>query len=85
VFHQVLPSDDDKYDVLSGLMRAINIDYSSDRETWTRMIRGRAVGRMFATVELGRLFYDRAEEIAQHESFVFTRGRFSRCSTLVAH
>jgi tetratricopeptide (TPR) repeat protein len=71
VFNQVLPSDDDKYDVLARLMQAINIDYSSDRETWTRMIRGRAVAEMFATVELGRLFYDKAEEIAPNESFVF--------------
>lgn len=71
VFYQALPSDEDKYDALANLMQAVNIDYSSDNETWGRMIRGRAVARMFSNVDVGRLLYDRAEEITPNEAFVF--------------
>ncbi len=71
VFNQALPSDDEKYDVLAELMTAINIDYSTDRETYGRIIKGRSVAETFASVELGRLLYDRAEEIARNDAFVY--------------
>jgi tetratricopeptide (TPR) repeat protein len=70
VFNQVLPSDEDKYDLLARLIDAINIDYSSDKETFARLVRGRSVASMFASAELGRLLYDRAETAAKSESFV---------------
>ena len=70
VFNQVLPSGGEKYDLLAKLIGAMNIDYSSDRETFTRIIRGRDVAMMFSDVELGRLLYDAAEKVARNEWFV---------------
>ena len=65
VFNLALSSEEDKFDLLANLMLGINVDYSSDNETFSRMIRGRAVATMFLNVELGRLLYDRAEEAAK--------------------
>jgi tetratricopeptide (TPR) repeat protein len=70
VFHQVLPSDEQKYDILAHLVTAMNVDYSSDKETFWRMVRGRSIAKLFANVELGRLFYGQAEEVATTEGFV---------------
>jgi len=70
VFNQALPSDGEKYDLLAKLIRAMNIDYSSDNETFSRLIRGRAVATMFPNIELGRLLYEAAEESAGNEWFV---------------
>jgi tetratricopeptide (TPR) repeat protein len=70
VFNQALPHPEDKYDLLANLIHAMNIDYSSDRETFSRLVRGRSVVGMFPNVELGRLLYDRAEEVAKNEHFV---------------
>lgn len=70
VFNQVLPSGGEKYDLLAKLIHAMNIDYTSDSETFSRLIRGRAVANMFSDVELGRLLYDAAEDVARNEWFV---------------
>ena len=47
VFNQALPHPEDKYDLLANLIYAMNIDYSSDRETFSRLVRGRSVVAMF--------------------------------------
>ncbi|GAA4647615.1 SIR2 family protein [Pontixanthobacter gangjinensis] len=70
VFSQALPSAEEKYDALASLLGAMNVDYNSDRETFSRMIKGRNISEIFADVSLGRLFYDRAEEAAPGGSFV---------------
>jgi tetratricopeptide (TPR) repeat protein len=70
VFNLALSSEEDKFGLLSNLMLGINVDYSSDNETFSRMIRGRVVARMFMNVDLGRLLYDKAEQTAKGESFV---------------
>ncbi len=70
VFNQVLPSGGEKYDLLAKLIGSMNIDYSSDRETFSRITRGRAVASMFPDVELGRLLYEVAETAAGNEWFV---------------
>jgi tetratricopeptide (TPR) repeat protein len=70
VFNQVLAKDEDKFELLSNLMGAINVDYSSDSETWRRLIRGRSVAHMFLSVELGRLLYDRAQELTPNDPFI---------------
>lgn len=70
VFAQALPGAEDKFDVLASLLDAMNVDYTSDRETFSRMIKGRSISEIFADVSLGRLFYDRAEEAAPNDAFV---------------
>ena len=70
VFNRVLPSPEDKFDHLAGILGAINIDYSSDRETFSRLIRGRRIAEMFPSPELGRLFYDHVQDAVPNDAFV---------------
>ena len=70
VFSQALPSPEDKYDLLVTLLDSMNVDYASDRETFSRMIKGRTISEIFADAALGRLFYDRAESAAPGDAFV---------------
>lgn len=70
LFSQALPKAEDKFDVLAALLDGMNVDYASDRETFSRMIKGRSISELFADASLGRLFYDRAEEASPQDSFV---------------
>ena len=70
LFNRMLPSSEDKFDLLVRLLRAINIDYSSDRETFSRLIKGRGIADIFPNIELGRLFYDHVQKAVPNESFV---------------
>jgi tetratricopeptide (TPR) repeat protein len=70
VFHRALPSAEEKFDLLASLIGSINVDYSSDRETFQRLIRGRGIAETFPNVELGRMFYDRIEDVAPRDPFV---------------
>ena len=71
VFNNVLNKPEDKFDLLAKMLKAINIDYSSDRETFSRLIKGRDIANLFPNVELGRLFYDRVQEAVPNDSFIF--------------
>ena len=70
VFNQVLVSEEDRYDLLATLISSMNIDYSSDRETFSRLVRGRNVAAMFPNVNLGRLLFEKAEAVAKSDAFV---------------
>ena len=70
VFNLVLPAAEDKFDLLVRLLKAINVDYSSDRETFSRLIRGRGIAEIFPSVDLGRLFYERVQESMPNDPFV---------------
>lgn len=70
LFNRVLPAPDDRFDLLARLLKAINVDYSSDRETFARMIRGRGIVELFSNIELGRLFYDRVQDASPNDPFV---------------
>lgn len=70
LFNRVLASPDDRFDLLVRLLAAMNVDYSSDRETFSRLIRGRGIADIFPSLELGRLFYDRVQDAAPDDPFV---------------
>ena len=70
VFSRVVSSPEEKFDLLARLLTAINVDYTSDRETFSRLIRGRGIAEIFSSVDLGRLFYDRVQEAAPNDAFV---------------
>ena len=70
VFNRVLPSPEDRFDHLVGILGAINVDYSSDRETFSRLTRGRRIAEMFPGPELGRLFYDHVQDAVPNNAFV---------------
>ena len=71
LFNRILPSVEDKFDLLVRLLRAINIDYSSDYETFSRLIKGRGIADIFPNIDLGRLFYDHVQKAVPNEPFVF--------------
>ena len=71
LFNRALPTAEDRFDLLARLLRSINIDYVSDRETFSRLIRGRGIAEIFPSVEIGRLFYDRVQEAVPDDPFVF--------------
>lgn len=71
VFRRALPAQEDKFDVLSAIAGAINTGYSSDRESFSRLIKGRAIADIFASADLGRLFYDRIVDASPEDPFVF--------------
>ena len=71
LFYRVLSSPDDRFELLAKLLENINIDYSSDRATFVRMIRGRGVAEMFPNSDVGRLFYDRLEEAVPKDPYIF--------------
>ncbi|MER8364947.1 SIR2 family protein [Mesorhizobium sp. M1378] len=71
VFNQALKSDEEKFDVLTQLAQSINTDYSTDKEAFSRMVRGRSVSNTFAEAGLGRLFYDKLNEISPDDPYIF--------------
>ena len=70
VFNGILPSVEDKFDVMARIVGSMNVDYASDWETFTRLVRGREIARIFPTVDLGRLFYNRIQEVIHDDGFV---------------
>ena len=70
VFQRILPDVEDRFDLLARLLMAINIEYSSDNETFSRLIRGRGIAEVLSNIDLGRLFYDRVEAAAPGNDFI---------------
>ena len=71
VFNRIVPAVEDKFDLLVRLLKVMNVDYTSDRETFAQLIRGRAIAEMFPSADLGRLFYDHVQEAAPKDAFVW--------------
>ncbi|MBI3089661.1 MAG: SIR2 family protein [Candidatus Tectomicrobia bacterium] len=63
VFQLVLPDPEDRFDQIIRILDGMNIDYSSDNEAFRALIRGRAIAEIFASQELARRFYARAEQL----------------------
>lgn len=71
VFRRALPKEESKFDLLSEMVGGMNIDYTSDRETFSRLIKGRGIADVFPNAELGRLFYDKVDQASPDDPFVF--------------
>ena len=71
VFNGILSTPDNKFEALLDMMDAINVDYSSDRETFSRLIRGRQIASIFPSAELGRVFYDHVLTLMSNLAFVW--------------
>jgi tetratricopeptide (TPR) repeat protein len=63
VFQLVLPDPEERFDQIMRVLDGINIDYSSDSEAFRALIRGRSIAEIFASQELARTFYERAQNI----------------------
>ena len=71
VFNRIVSAVEDKFDLLVRLLKVMNVDYSSDRETFSQLIRGRDVAELFPSVDLGRLFYDHVQEAVPNDPFTW--------------
>lgn len=70
LFNRALVDEGDKFDLLVKLIKEMNIDYSSDLEAFSRVIRGRNIAKMFSDYSLGQLFYDHVQEALPDDGFV---------------
>ena len=71
LFNRALVKEEEKFDLLVRLIKEMNIDYSSDLEAFSRVIRGRNIAEMFSDYGLGRRFYDHVQEAMSDDSLVF--------------
>ena len=71
VFNQVANTDEKKFALLSKLMKGMNVEYTSDEETFGRLIRGRALAQIFGDAEIGRRLYQEAVSVAGRPAFVY--------------
>jgi tetratricopeptide (TPR) repeat protein len=71
VFNQVVDSDDKKFALLAKLIAGMNIEYTSDNETFGRLIRGRIVSQIFADVKVGRKLYETVKMISDRHHFIY--------------
>lgn len=71
VFAQALANPEDRFDQIVRLLKGINVDYTSDNEAFHSLIKGRAIGDIFASAELGRKLFEIARQVAKGSPFVF--------------
>ncbi|MGH9857364.1 MAG: tetratricopeptide repeat protein, partial [Acidobacteriota bacterium] len=77
VFNEILHDPEKRYDHLVRILGEMNINYSSDLKAFRNLTRGRSVIETFASVELGRKFYDQAQKVAKRDPYLLhQRGIF---------
>jgi archaellum biogenesis ATPase FlaH len=64
VFEQVLTNSSDRYDAYLRCLRALNVDYRSDRFAFRQMVRGRTLLNMFPDHEMVKSLFAAAREQA---------------------
>lgn len=70
VFDQVLSSQDEKLNQLIRVLKGMNIDYSSDREAYVKIVKGRLIAGLFSAPEMGRKFYEIAYSVFGDDSYL---------------
>jgi tetratricopeptide (TPR) repeat protein/cold shock CspA family protein len=70
VFEQVLVDPEQRFDVLLRLLKGLNLDYACDSSAFWQLVRGRNVGDTFRSQELGRRFYDAAQDVAGDDPYL---------------
>lgn len=67
VFAQALAGPDERFDVLLRLLKGLNLDFTCDHLAFWQLVRGRVVADTFPSQELGRRFYNAAQEVARDD------------------
>lgn len=62
VFTEILSTPEDRYDAYIKCLRALNVDYSSDRLAFRQMIRGRVVLELFPNYDMAKSIFAAAQE-----------------------
>ena len=70
VFQLSLVNSEERYEQLVRIIEGMNIDYSSDHEAFRSLIRGRSIGELFSSYELGRRVYEQAKQMVGSDPHV---------------
>lgn len=70
VFYTVAATEEERFNALIDMTSGMNTSYSSDRESFMRIVKGRNVRQLFSDVSLGRLFFDHAQQVDPDNAFV---------------
>ena len=68
VFQLALPDGESRYEQILRIMHGMNVLYTSDYDAFRSLIRGRTVGELFGSLELGRRLYEHAERIVYRDA-----------------
>lgn len=71
VFDRVLRNQEERFDIYIRVLRALNIDYSSDRKAFRAMTRGRAILELFPNDQLANQLFKAAFEISKGDPILF--------------
>jgi len=71
VFERVLKDAEERYDVYTRCLKALNLDYVSDASAFRRMIKANAVLRLFANQEHARGVFEAAMEMAPDDALLW--------------
>ena len=71
VFNRVLSTIEERFDALIDMLGAVNVDYSSDMEVFSRLIRGRQMAILFPSAAMGRSLYDHTRTLVGDLPFIW--------------
>ncbi|MCD4655640.1 SIR2 family protein, partial [bacterium] len=71
IFDRLLADPEDKFTEYIKLLDAMNVSYSTDRDAFRRLIRGRALTEYFPEKEAVEQIFKVAERISPQDSFVY--------------
>ena len=71
VFERILANVEERFDAYIKALTALNVQYSTDRRAFRRMLRARSLGELFADGALVRQIYSLARDRAAEEPFVY--------------
>lgn len=70
VFDRILRNLEDKFDIYIKCLKALNIDYDSDRKAFKQIIKGKALLDLFPNCELVKTIYQEAQNIAKDDPYL---------------
>lgn len=71
VFERILNTQELRYEEYLRCINAMNLDYSTDRQAFVQMIRGRSVNDLFSNNELAKAIYEAAGEAAGDDANLY--------------
>ena len=70
VFHRVLTDQEERFEKFTSVLNALDIDYSSDRQAFRGMLRGKAIAELFPNLDMARSVFESAYQMAPHDAYV---------------
>ena len=70
VFDRILRNLDDKFNIYIKCLKALNIDYESDRKAFKQIVRGKALLNLFPDYKLVETIYQEAQNISKDDPYL---------------